>query len=67
MTTLRSAAVSIGELWRSSTLIQGALALMFGATICYLAIKGRPAPEVLFALVGTIIGYYFGTKQTQKE
>jgi len=53
------------DLWRSSSLIQGGLATMFGGTICYLAIVGRPAPEVLFALVGTIIGYYFGTKKSQ--
>ncbi len=53
------------DLWKSSALIQGLLALMFGGTICYLAIQGKPAPEVLFALVGTIIGYYFGTKTKQ--
>lgn len=53
------------DLWKSSTIIQGALALMFGGTICYLAISGREAPEVLFALVGIIIGYYFRTKTNQ--
>ena len=67
MTTLHTAAVTLAGLWRSSALIQGILAVMFGATICCLAIQGKPAPEVLFALVGTIIGYYFGTKERTKE
>ena len=67
MTKLRELTNTVGDLWRSSALIQGLLALMFGATICYLAIQGREAPEVLFALVGTIIGYYFGTKERTKE
>jgi len=67
MTKLRELTTTVGDLWRSSALIQGALALMFGGTICYLAIQGREAPEVLFALVGTIIGYYFGTKERTKE
>ncbi len=67
MIKLKAAVTTIADLWRSSALIQGILALMFGGTICYLAIQGREAPEVLFALVGTIIGYYFGTKERTKE
>ncbi len=67
MTEPRSLRATVADLWRSSALIQGSLALMFGGTICYLSIQGRPAPEVLFALVGTIIGYYFGTKERTKE
>ncbi len=55
------------DLWQSSALIQGALALMFGATICYLAIVSREIPGVLLALVGTIVGYYFGTKKRQEQ
>jgi len=67
MIKLKQAAATVGDLWRSSALIQGALALMFGATICYLEITGQRASEVIFALVGTIIGYYFGTKERTKE
>jgi len=55
------------DLWKSSALIQGALALMFGATICYLAIVGREMPGILLALIGTIFGYYFGTKKRHEE
>lgn len=67
MTHIRLAATTILDLWRSSALIQGSLAIMFGATICSLSLQGKPAPEVLYALVGTIIGYYFGTKERIKE
>jgi len=52
------------DLWRSSSIIQGFLALMTGGTMCYLAIAGRDAPPVLIAILGTIIGFYFGTKKT---
>ncbi len=67
MNRLRYVQVSIGDLWRSSALIQGTMALTGFFTICYLCIVGRPVPEILAALVGSIIGYYFGTKTTQKE
>ena len=66
MTKLRSALATVADLWRSSALIQGIMALTGFGTICYLAIEGRPIPEILAALLGTIIGYYFGTKTTQR-
>lgn len=51
------------ELWQSSAIIQGSLALMMGATICYLAIAQVPIPDVLIGILGTIIGFYFGIKR----
>lgn len=62
MTKLKQLGATVADLWRSSALIQGALALMFGATVCYLSIVERDVPGVLLALIGTIIGFYFGTK-----
>jgi len=41
------------------------MALAGFGVICYLAVVGRPVPEILAAIVGTIVGYYFGTKTTQ--
>jgi len=58
---------TVADLWRSSALIQGIMALAGFFTICYLALVSQPIPEILAALVGSIIGYYFGTKTTQKE
>ncbi len=40
---------------------------MFGATVCYLSIVGREIPGVLLALIGTIIGFYFGAKKATEE
>ena len=54
------------ELFKTSALIQGLMALDGFAVICYLAIEGRPIPEILAALVGTMVGYYFGTKTRQQ-
>lgn len=53
------------ELFRSSVLIQGTMALAGFGAIVYLAIVGRPIPEILAALVGSMIGFYFGTKKMQ--
>lgn len=55
------------DLFKTSALIQGVMALAGFGVICYLAIIGRPIPEILAALVGTIVGYYFGTKKRQEE
>lgn len=59
--------INLIETWKSGALIQGILAVMFGATICYLAIVGRDIPGVLLALVGTIIGFYFRVKKATEE
>jgi len=67
MNKLQAAATTVVDLWRSSALIQGAMALMGFGTICYLEIAGRSSSQILAALVGTIIGYYFGTKERTKE
>lgn len=54
------------ELLKSSVLIQGTMALAGFGAIVYLAIIGRPIPEILAALVGSMIGFYFGTKNKQQ-
>ena len=54
------------DLWKTSSLIQGALALLFGGVLCYQVISGAEVPEILASLVGLILGYYFGTKTVQK-
>lgn len=67
MTNLRELTHTAGDLWRSSALIQGIMALTGFFTICYLEIAGRNSSQILAGLVGSMIGYYFGTKLTQKE
>lgn len=53
-----------GDLWRSSALIQGTMALGYSAVIWYLSIANREIPGILVAILGTIVGYYFGVKKT---
>jgi len=50
------------DLFKSSAIIQGTMALLATGAIVYLAVTDRPIPEILAAFVGTIVGYYFGTK-----
>jgi len=50
------------ELFKESVIIQAILALLFSATVCTLMLRGLPVPGELLALLGTVIGYYFGSK-----
>jgi hypothetical protein len=55
----------MGEFWvlfKESVIIQAVLALLFAATVCTLFLRGMPVPGELLALLGTVIGYYFGSK-----
>lgn len=53
------------DLFKTSALIQGAMALTCTGAIIYLAVTTKPIPEVLVGVVMAIIGYYFGTKERQ--
>lgn len=64
MHPIRNLAASLLDLWHTSALIQGTMALMGFGTICYLEIAGRESSQILAALVGTIVGFYFGSKRT---
>jgi len=50
------------DLWKSSALIQGVLALATTGAVIYLAIVDKPIPDILIGIVMTCIGFYFGTK-----
>jgi len=67
MSLYRSVRTNVLDLWRSSALIQGIMALTGFGTICYLEIVSRAPSQVLAGLVGSMIGFYFGTKISQKE
>lgn len=52
------------QLWhgfKSSDLVQGAIAIMLAATICYCVIVGREVPLELFGALMLILGFYFRT------
>ncbi len=55
------------ELFRSSAVIQGTMALICTGAVVYLAVTGKPVPEVLVGIVMATVGFYFGTKQRTQE
>jgi len=50
------------DLFQSSALIQGTMALACTGAVIYLSIVGHDVPEVLVGIVMAIIGFYFGAK-----
>jgi len=55
------------ELFRTSALISGIIALSIIAAVGYLAVSGQEIPDTLSALATTIIGFYFGQKSMQRQ
>ncbi len=55
------------ELFKSSAVIQGAMALSCTGAIIYLAITGTDVPEVLVGIVMATVGFYFGAKNRTQE
>lgn len=54
------------DLLRESVLVQALITFLLGCVICYLAVVGKPIPEMLTTAFMVIIGFYFGQKvQTQ--
>jgi len=53
------------ELFQSSAVIQGGVALVVVGAVAYQAITRQPSNETLNAMATLILGYYFGTKTSQ--
>lgn len=53
------------DLWKSSAIIQGTIALVLTVTVCYMYAEQKPVPVELVGILTLIIGYYFGTKTQQ--
>ncbi len=52
--------------FKSSDLVQGILAIMLAATICYCVIAGREVPLELFGAFMLILGFYFRTDNNNR-
>lgn len=50
------------DLWASSALIQGIMAVSSLGAIIYLSVVQATIPDVLVGVVMAIIGFYFGQK-----
>jgi len=57
---------TFADLWHSSSLIQGTMALAATGAIVYLGLTQQPVPDILVYLVSTVVGFYFGTKNRLK-
>lgn len=53
------------ELMEKNVLVSSMLAAGLVGTVMYLAITGQPIPEIIAALCGTVVGYFFGAKVQQ--
>lgn len=49
-----------------SLIVQGILSLLIAGTMIYLAITGKPVPEILSASLTLILGFWFGNEVGQR-
>lgn len=54
---------AIVDLFKSSMILRGIIALLFSATACYMYLQGTQIPEGLGLVVGTIVGFFFGAAE----
>lgn len=47
------------DLFKSSMILRGIIALTFTGTVCYMYLTGMEVPEGLQLVVGIIIGFFF--------
>jgi len=53
------------ELLAKSTITQTVLSVGLVGAVIFLSVTGQPVPEILSALAGTAVGFFFGAKTTQ--
>ena len=51
----------------SSIILSGTIALACIGTMCYLAIVGRPIPDVVTNICLVVVAFFFGNKVGQAE
>ena len=50
------------EMMEESVLVQASVTLILVVTTCYMFVQGEPVPALLAGTLGTVIGFWFGTK-----
>lgn len=53
------------ELMEKNVLVSSLLAAGLVGSVIYLAVSGQEIPEIISALAGTVVGYFFGAKVQQ--
>jgi len=54
------------KLLEKSTITSGAIAVALVGTTCYLAVTGQPVPDYIGVALGTVVGFFFGSKAQQE-
>lgn len=52
------------DLLRESVLVQSAATLLLLTVVCVLVLQGRQVPDVISLALGTVMGYWFKSKQS---
>lgn len=55
------------ELFSRSMILSGFITVLCIGCLCYLAITGRPIPEVLVNICLIVVAFFFGTKASNTE
>ena len=53
------------QLVQDSVIVQGLVTLSLTGSVIYLAVAGRPVPDLLGSATLLSLGYYFGSKSQQ--
>jgi hypothetical protein len=55
------------DLFATSTILSGFIVVLCIGALCYLAIVGKPIPEVLVNICLIVVSFFFGTKASTSE
>lgn len=50
-----------------SVILSAFIVIICMGTLCFLAVTGKPIPEVLVNITLTVVGFYFGSKVGSNE
>ena len=52
------------DLFKQSVILSGFITVLCIGCLCFLAVTGRPIPEVLVNICLIVVSFFFGTKAT---
>lgn len=55
------------QLFRESTILSGFITVLCIGSLVYLAVSGRPIPDVLVNICLTVVAFFFGSKTTRNQ
>jgi hypothetical protein len=55
------------DLFKQSVILSGFITVLCIGCLCFLAVTGRPIPEVLVNICLIVVSFFFGTKATSVE